>query len=133
MSDQGGRPIAQEEGNAMANTTGVKTPTGPAYVQPTSGWHIVWGVLLIAAGVLAVLMPVVAALATGLVFGWLLVLGGGCGRLAAELDRVHRSADRLCAHIDRSVAHRPAPTRRPLNFNLSRRNRLARAVRRNGR
>jgi len=62
----------------MANTTGVKTSTGPAYVQPTSGWHIVWGVLLIAAGVLAVLMPVVAALATGLVFGWLLVLGGGC-------------------------------------------------------
>lgn len=40
------------------------------------GWWIAWGVLLILAGVLAVLMPEVAALATALVFGWLLLLGG---------------------------------------------------------
>jgi len=62
----------------MPDTTPVKTPSSSASVHPGSGWYIVWGVLLIAAGVLAVLMPVVAALATALVFGWLLVLGGVC-------------------------------------------------------
>lgn len=41
------------------------------------GWQIAWGLLLIAAGVLAVLMPGIAALATALVFGWLLIFGGG--------------------------------------------------------
>lgn len=41
------------------------------------GWQVVWGVLLIAAGVLAVSMPGVAALATALIFAWLLILGGG--------------------------------------------------------
>lgn len=42
-----------------------------------SGWQAVWGVLLILAGVLAVLMPGIAALATALIFAWLLILGGG--------------------------------------------------------
>ena len=37
---------------------------------------MVWGILLIIAGVLAVLMPEIAALATTLVFAWLLILGG---------------------------------------------------------
>ncbi len=41
------------------------------------GWQVVWGVLLIAAGVLAVLMPGVAALATALIFAWVLIFGGG--------------------------------------------------------
>ena len=54
-----------------------KAPAAPAFVRAASGWQIVWGLLLIATGILAVLMPVVAALATALVFGWLLVLGGG--------------------------------------------------------
>ncbi len=44
---------------------------------PGRGWQIAWGVLLIAAGILAVLMPEIAALATALVFGWLLLFGGG--------------------------------------------------------
>lgn len=43
---------------------------------PGSGWLIVWGVLLIVAGVLALLMPAIAALATALYLAWLLVLGG---------------------------------------------------------
>jgi uncharacterized membrane protein HdeD (DUF308 family) len=60
----------------MANASDVKTPSAPAAFQPASGWQIVWGVLLIITGALAVLMPVVAALATALVFGWLLMLGG---------------------------------------------------------
>lgn len=40
------------------------------------GWQLFWGVLLIVAGVLALLMPAVAALATALVFGWLLLFSG---------------------------------------------------------
>jgi len=41
-----------------------------------SGWQVVWGVLLIVSGVLAVLMPGIAALATALIFAWLLIFGG---------------------------------------------------------
>lgn len=40
------------------------------------GWQIFWGILLIVAGVLALLMPAVAALATTLFLGWLLVVSG---------------------------------------------------------
>lgn len=40
------------------------------------GWQLFWGVLLIVAGVLALLMPAVAALATALLFGWLLLFSG---------------------------------------------------------
>lgn len=39
-------------------------------------WQLFWGILLIIAGVLALLMPAVAALATALVFGWLLLFSG---------------------------------------------------------
>ncbi len=62
----------------MANSTDTRTRGTLGVVEPASGWHIVWGVLLILAGILAVLMPEVAALATALVFGWLLVLSAGC-------------------------------------------------------
>jgi uncharacterized membrane protein HdeD (DUF308 family) len=43
---------------------------------PGSGWQVVWGGLLIVSGVLAVLMPGIAALATALIFAWLLIFGG---------------------------------------------------------
>ncbi|NCT68708.1 MAG: HdeD family acid-resistance protein [Rhodanobacteraceae bacterium] len=43
---------------------------------PGHGGQIVWGVLLIVAGILAVLMPAVAALGTAFVFGWVLAFGG---------------------------------------------------------
>jgi uncharacterized membrane protein HdeD (DUF308 family) len=62
----------------MANASDVKTSSVPVVVQPVSGWQIVWGVLLIVTGILAVMMPMVAALATALAFGWLLMLGGVC-------------------------------------------------------
>lgn len=42
----------------------------------SSGWQVFWGVLLIIAGVLAFVMPAVAALATALTFAWLLILSG---------------------------------------------------------
>jgi uncharacterized membrane protein HdeD (DUF308 family) len=45
---------------------------------PSSGWEIAWGVLLIISGVLAMVLPGVAALATALLFAWVLVFGGGC-------------------------------------------------------
>jgi uncharacterized membrane protein HdeD (DUF308 family) len=60
----------------MSNPTDVKAPAVTA--QPGSSWYIVWGVLMILAGVLAVLMPGIAALATAIVFGWLLMLAGAC-------------------------------------------------------
>lgn len=40
------------------------------------GWQVFWGVLLIIVGVLALMMPAVAALATALLFGWLLLFAG---------------------------------------------------------
>jgi uncharacterized membrane protein HdeD (DUF308 family) len=40
------------------------------------GWSIAWGIVLIVIGILAVLMPGVAALATAITLGWLLVLAG---------------------------------------------------------
>jgi len=46
--------------------------------RPRRGWQIAWGVLLMVLGVLAVLMPAVAALATALVFAWILIIAGAC-------------------------------------------------------
>ncbi len=70
----------------MSNPSDVKTP---ATVQAGSSWTIVWGALLIGAGVLAVLMPGIAALATAIVFGWLLTLGGACEIAYAFHTREH--------------------------------------------
>ena len=52
------------------------------FERPAShGWQVAWGVVLIIAGVLAVAMPFIAALATAFVFAWLLIIGG-IGELA---------------------------------------------------
>ena len=45
-------------------------------VRKAGGWVIVWGVLLIVAGVLAVLSPPMATLAADLLLGWLFVFAG---------------------------------------------------------
>lgn len=58
----------------MANMANAQTAAPGA---SGSGWQVVWGVLLIGAGVLAVSMPGVAALATALIFAWVLIFGGG--------------------------------------------------------
>ncbi len=55
----------------MINTTGINTADAP-----TGRGQVVWGVLLIIAGILAVLMPGIAALATALFLAWLLIFGG---------------------------------------------------------
>jgi uncharacterized membrane protein HdeD (DUF308 family) len=60
----------------MANTTQGTMGDGAAGPVTGNGWQLFWGILLIVAGALAVLMPGVAALATALVFGWLLVFSG---------------------------------------------------------
>jgi uncharacterized membrane protein HdeD (DUF308 family) len=53
------------------------TVTDPYGTRPRSrGWMIFWGVLLIIAGILAIVMPEVAALATVLTLGWLLLFAG---------------------------------------------------------
>lgn len=41
------------------------------------GWSIFWGILLIVTGILALLMPEIAALATALTLAWLLIFAGG--------------------------------------------------------
>lgn len=56
-----------------ASSTSALRPSG----RPSHGWQISCGVLLIVLGFLAVLMPAVAALATAIVFAWLLILSGG--------------------------------------------------------
>lgn len=58
-------------------------------VAPSRCWQIAWGVLLIVAGILAILMPGIAALATALVFGWVLLLAGGFELAYAIQTRQH--------------------------------------------
>lgn len=48
----------------------------PATVTHHRGWSIAWGILLIVIGILALIMPGVAALATALTLAWLLVFAG---------------------------------------------------------
>lgn len=61
----------------MTTANPMNAPTSHAFDTSSRGWQLAWGVLLIVTGVFAVLMPGVAALATALVFAWLLILGGG--------------------------------------------------------
>ncbi|MDB5915576.1 MAG: hypothetical protein JWP22_4251 [Ramlibacter sp.] len=55
--------------------------------EPGRGWQIAFGVLLIVSGFVAVLMPAIAALATALVFAWVLVLSGAWEIAYAFLTR----------------------------------------------
>ena len=45
-------------------------------LQQASGWSIVWGVLLIIFGVLAVSLPLLAAVAVNALIAWLIILAG---------------------------------------------------------
>jgi uncharacterized membrane protein HdeD (DUF308 family) len=62
----------------MATASPINTGTGNPIVAAGRGWQIFWGALLIIAGCLAVLMPAIAALATALVFAWVLIVAGAC-------------------------------------------------------
>ena len=46
-------------------------------LRKAGAWVIVWGILLIISGGLAIMQPVVAALALDIFLGWLLVFAGG--------------------------------------------------------
>ena len=60
----------------MATAEAGSTGTPQSRGAPGRGWQIACGVLLIAFGFLAILMPAVAALATAFVFAWVLLLSG---------------------------------------------------------
>lgn len=49
---------------------------GNSPVRKVGTWSVVWGVLMIFAGILAIMQPAVAALAFNLLLAWLLVFGG---------------------------------------------------------
>ncbi len=70
----------------MATSTSAEGSMG---MRHSRGWSIVWGVLLIATGILALLMPEIAALATALTLAWLLVFAGAFEILHAVQTR-HR-------------------------------------------
>ncbi|MGE5171679.1 MAG: HdeD family acid-resistance protein [Rudaea sp.] len=55
---------------AQSSTTGTDVRTH------SRGWCIFWGILLIVTGILALLMPEIAALATVLTLAWLLTFAG---------------------------------------------------------
>ena len=52
------------------------SPQDPGPARRGRGWSIAFGLVLIVIGILALLMPAVAALATALTLGWLLVIAG---------------------------------------------------------
>ena len=62
---------------------------GPV-ARPYRGWSIAWGILLIVAGILALLMPEIAAIATVLTFAWLMIFAGVVELVHAFQTR-HRS------------------------------------------
>ncbi|MFP5404956.1 MAG: HdeD family acid-resistance protein [Gammaproteobacteria bacterium] len=73
----------------MARSNEVKPSRPWTDAAPGRGWQIAWGILLIITGILAVMMPGVAALATVLVFAWLLVFGGAF-EIAYAIQTRHR-------------------------------------------
>lgn len=60
----------------MNSPTGVDVPGRVDTSLSGTRWQTAWGVLLVIAGILAVLMPAIAALAQVVLLAWLLVLGG---------------------------------------------------------
>ena len=58
----------------MATTS--PSTTGSGMPTHRRGWCIFWGILLIITGILAILMPEIAALATVLTLAWLLTFAG---------------------------------------------------------
>lgn len=71
----------------MATPQTSATPANPP--GHSRGWAIFWGILLIITGVLAILMPGIAALATALTLAWLLILAG-CIEIVHAIQTRHR-------------------------------------------
>ena len=62
--------------------------TGPD-LRKAGGWVIVWGVSLIVAGIIAIVEPSIAAVATALLLAWLFVFGGIVELVYAYQQRAH--------------------------------------------
>ena len=58
-------------------------------MRRTGGWVIVWGVSLIVAGIVAIVEPAVAAVATALLLAWLFLLAGIVELIYAYQQRAH--------------------------------------------
>ncbi len=58
-------------------------------LRKAGGWVIVWGVLLIVAGIVAIVEPAVAAVATALLLAWLFVFAGVVELVYAYQQRAH--------------------------------------------
>jgi len=60
-----------------------------ANLRKAGGWVIVWGVSLIVAGIIAIVEPAVAAVATALLLAWLFVFAGVVELVYAFQQRAH--------------------------------------------
>ncbi len=58
-------------------------------LRKAGGWVIVWGVLLIVAGIVAIVEPAMAAVATALLLAWLFVFAGVVELVYAYQQRAH--------------------------------------------
>jgi uncharacterized membrane protein HdeD (DUF308 family) len=58
-------------------------------MRKAGGWVIVWGVLLIVAGIVAIVEPAVAAVATALLLAWLFLIAGIVELIYAYQQRAH--------------------------------------------
>ncbi|WP_114952447.1 HdeD family acid-resistance protein [Sphingosinicella terrae] len=57
-----------------------------ARLRPGWGWVLVLGIVLVVAGVLAILQPIATSLATGIILAWLLIAGGIFAVVAGMTD-----------------------------------------------
>lgn len=57
----------------------LRIPTDPEVIRKFRIWFKVYGVLLILLGIVSILLPGVATIATTLTVGWLLIIGGVIG------------------------------------------------------
>ena len=58
-------------------------------MRKAGGWVIVWGVALIVAGIVAIVEPAVAAVATALLLAWLFLISGIIELIYAYQQRAH--------------------------------------------
>jgi uncharacterized membrane protein HdeD (DUF308 family) len=90
-----GEPFLVARGMHPSGVMGnpVIVPADLATVRPNRGWFVGLGLASMALGVLAILLPLVASLATTFVIGWLMLLGGVLQCYHAVKNRAWAGAD----------------------------------------
>jgi uncharacterized membrane protein HdeD (DUF308 family) len=63
--------------------------SNPAIVAAKSPWLTIEGVALVVLGVLALILPLAAGVAAGVVIGWILIVSGIIGLVSAFSGRLH--------------------------------------------